>query len=468
MNGVRTKFMRVLTLLVLVTASFLSVNINVESSMFTVPHYSSDGVYVLEGFYIVQIVNDTPYFLVFAGDNFTVFKPNGQDLVSGSKFLGVYPSSLGLVTGSSYYYYVNSTPVMQSTGLFVGGGAYNGYVWAVLKNGSVMVWTPESHHTVQVYGIPKDVLFFNNFTAFVNGSLNYLLVTHVNSPYYREYFFTFAKGDLNRPLNLSSNRFYHVYTNYKVPVVYGFLGGKPYFMGYNITTNETVVFFNGALHLVKGLPVLVVSYSTPFYVVQVDKSTYSLVFANGTAFKFELNGTLRVFYHKSILIYGILQNRTTVVEPFGSSATFNVGDPIQLRSTNTSLVLQALTLKGYSTVLNLSWNSPLRLLGLNYLDGYWVVYFAYPDGQQFLTVATKGHGRFQVPSETTVYPNSGSNILALVGFKYPNSTSFLTLTTTSASNSSTDSLNSVIYYAIAVIIVAVVAYAGFALSRRKR
>jgi hypothetical protein len=453
---------------VLILSLFLLVQINVESSIFTVPHYVNEGVLAFEGLYSVHIVNGTPYFVVIAGNNFTVFQPNGQDLVSGSRFLGLYPSSLGLVTGSGYYFYLNSSPVMQSTGLFIKGGAYKDYVWAVLKNGSVMVWTPKSHYMVRVYGIPKDILFFNNYTAFVNGSLNYLFVTHVNSPYYREYIFTFAEGDLNSPLNLSNYRFHHVYTDYRIPVVYGFLNGKPYFMGYNVTANETVVFFNGGLHLIKGLPVLLVNYSTPFYVVQAGKSSYSLVFANGTVFSFELNGTLRVFYYKNVLIYGVQQNRTTVVEPFGTSAHFNTGEPLKLSSTNTSLVLQALTPRGYVTVLNLSWNSPLKFLGLKYTDGYWVVYFAYPDEQQYLTVVTTGQGRFEVPSETYVYPNYKSNILALVGFKYPNSTSFFSLTATSSSNLGSNSSNSILYYAVAVIIVAVVAYAGLALSRRKR
>jgi len=177
---------------------------------------------------------------------------------------------------------------------------------------------------------------------------------------------------------------------------------------------------------------------------------------------------LRVFYYKSILVYGLQQNRITVIEPFGGSTIFNTSEPLRLNSTNTSLVFQVLTPKGYETVLNLSWNSPLRLLGLKYVDGYWVVYFAYPDGQQYLTVATTGQGRFEVPNETYVYPNYKSDILALVGFKYPNSTSFLNFITTSTSSLGSGSSNFILYYAVAVIIVAVVAYAGFALSRRKR
>jgi len=458
----------VLTLIVALSLSF-GIASAYQCLPLSVPHSSFDKTYALEGLYNVIVVNDTPYFVLQAGKNFTVFDYNGQSVISGMGFLGIYPSSLGLVVGSKYYFYLNGQPIMQSPGLFVGGGAYRDYVWAILSNGSVMVWTPNGGYLVKAYGIPKGILFFNNFSAFVNGTVSYLFTTHVNAPTYQEYFFAVVNTGLPGEVNLTEAKVYHIYVSYTVPVSYGFLDGKPYFLGYNITTNSTILYYNGQLHTFEGLPRLLVNFTVPFYVIQQGGDKYLTLFANGSSFEFSLNGTLRVFYTwNEVYFYGISGNRTYVLEPFGTPEVFNASQPLSLVVGNRSVVLTALTTKGFKAFVNLSWNSGMVLQTISLNNGYWTVYLAYPDYYQRLTVATNGSGYISVPPETEVYPNTRYDPLIFCSFKLPNSTGFIyNVTSTTSTNTGFHEVPYT-YYIIVGVAVIITAYAGLVALRRKR
>ena len=466
--------MRQLVFLVLVVLLVSTFSPLLSSAyVFQIPVKKGINSYTAEGLYRVFYLNGSPYFVLTAGSNFTVFKPNGEDYVVGIGFLGIYSTPLGIVTLSKYYVYLNTTPIMESNQGFIGGSASGEYVWAVLSNGSVMVWTPHGGYFTNVYGIPKGPLFFKNYSVFVNGTLEYLPVFHVNGLTFQEYFFGFASVPLGASINLTKVSFYHVFTTYSVPVSFGFIKDKPYFLGYNITNNETVIYYSGELKVFKGLPVLLINYTVPAYLVHLGGSNYSVVFANGTYFSFHLSGRPSVFVaNNAIYVHGVTDNSTEVVQVFGEKATFNTSSPLRASISNTSLIVDVLTPSGYRTVLNLTLSTPMRYLGAGYFPtGFWVSYFAYPNSSTIVTVVvTSSTAKAVIPSETYLYPNTRSDPLVYYGFKLPNATAFLFFlpNSTTPGTSSAIHPNLIIYAAIAFIVVIVLVYAGVSVSRRKR
>ena len=444
-----------------------------SAHVFQIPVKEGVNSYTAEGLYRVFYLNGSPYFVLTAGNNFTVFEPNGEDYVVGMGFLGLYSTPLGIVTLSKYYVYLNTTPIMESNQGFIGGSASGEYIWAVLSNGSVMVWSPHGGYFTNVSGIPKGPLFFKNYSVFVNGSLEYFPVFHVNALTFQEYFFGFTSVPLGTSINLTKVNFYHVFTSYSVPVVFGFIKDKPYFLGYNITRNETVLYYSGELKVYKGLPLLLINYTVPGYLVYLGGSNYSVVFANGSSFSFHLSGRPSVFAtNNAVYVYGVSKNSTEVVQVFGRESTFNTSSPLRVSITNTSLVVEVLTPRGFITLLNLTLSTPMRYLGAGYFPaGFWVAYFTYLNSSTIVTVVvTSSTAKAVVPGETYLYPNTRSDPLVYYGFKLPNATAFLffpsNVTTTGTSSALQPNL--IIYVAIAFIVVIVLVYAGVSVSRRKR